>query len=51
VVAELEPLLAEGERREQMMRDLKEVRGRLRGSSTGKASENAARAVLGVVKA
>ena len=51
VVAELEPLIADGERREQMLRDLNEVRGKLHGTSTGKASENAARAVLEVVKA
>jgi lipid-A-disaccharide synthase len=51
VVAELEPLLADGARREQMLRDLHEVREKLRGTTEGKASENAARAVLEVTKA
>jgi lipid-A-disaccharide synthase len=51
VVAELEPLLADGSRREQMLRDLHEVREKLRGTSKGKASENAAREVLEVAKA
>ena len=51
VVAELEPLLADGARREQMLRDLDEVREKLRGTTEGKASENAARAVLEVTKA
>jgi lipid-A-disaccharide synthase len=51
VVAELEPLLADGARREQMLRDLAEVRTKLRGTTAGKASENAARAVLEVTKA
>jgi lipid-A-disaccharide synthase len=51
VVAELEPLLADGARREQMLRDLHEVREKLRGTTEGKASENAARAVLEVAKA
>ena len=51
VVAELEPLLADGPRREQMLRDLQEVREKLRGSALGKASENAARAVFEVAKA
>ena len=51
VVAELEPLIAEGERREQMLRDLREVRDKLHGSAQGKASDNAAKAVLEVAKA
>jgi lipid-A-disaccharide synthase len=49
VIAELEPLLGETARREQMLRDLHEVRDKLRGSSSGKASDNAARAVLEVM--
>jgi lipid-A-disaccharide synthase len=51
VVAELEPLIADGEGREQMLRDLAEVRQKLRGDSRGLAAENAARAVLDIVKA
>jgi lipid-A-disaccharide synthase len=51
VVAELEPLLADGAKREQMLRDLDEVRTKLRGTTEGRASENAARAVLEVTKA
>jgi lipid-A-disaccharide synthase len=51
VVAELEPLIADGERREQMLRDLHEVREKLRGNSQGRAAENAARAVLEIAKA
>lgn len=48
VVAELEPLLGKSERREQMLRDLAEVREKLRGGADGRAAENAARAVLEV---
>jgi lipid-A-disaccharide synthase len=51
VVAELEPLIADGERREQMLRDLHEVREKLRGNSQGRAAENAARAVLEIARA
>ena len=51
VVAELEPLLVDGERRERMLRDLREVREKLHGSAQGKASDNAARAVLEVARA
>lgn len=51
VVSELEPLIADGPRREQMLRDLAEVRAKLRGNGLGRAAENAARAVLEVARA
>ena len=51
VVKELEPLLAEGEGRGKMLRELAEVREKLRGTTTGKAAENAAKAVLEVAEA
>jgi lipid-A-disaccharide synthase len=51
VVRELEPLLKDGPQREQMLLDLREVREKLRGTNCGRASENAAKAVLEVVKA
>lgn len=46
VVSELRELIPDGPRRSQMLADLAEVKGKLRGSSTGLAAENAARAVL-----
>ena len=46
VVSELRELIPDGPRRSQMVSDLAEVKGKLRGSSTGLAAENAARAVL-----
>ncbi len=46
VLSELRELIPDGSRRSQMLADLAEVRGNLRGESTGLAAENAARAVL-----
>lgn len=46
VASELEQLIADGPRREQMIADLAEVRSKLRGGAQGAAAENAATAVL-----
>lgn len=51
VLGELEPLISNGARREQMLRDLAEVRARLRGSDQTATAEKAARAVLSVAGA
>jgi len=51
VAAELELLLVKGERRDQMLRDLAEVKEKLHGAAEGKAADNAARAVMAVAKA
>lgn len=49
VVRELGELIPDGPRRSQMLADLAEVRRRLHGNATGRAAENAARAVLEIL--
>jgi lipid-A-disaccharide synthase len=51
VAQELGKLIANGQRRSQMLNDLAEVRQKLHGNATGRASDNAARAVLEILGA